>query len=100
MNNSGQLRICIAPRPLNAALKRERYQIPVIDDLLPNLTDARVFTKVFLASAFWHLELDHESSMLTNVATPYGRYRYPLVSVFRVKYFGSISTKRWKVSLV
>ena len=57
-------------------MKRERYQIPVIDDLLPDLTDARVFTKVDLASAFWHLELDRESSMLTTFATPYGRYRW------------------------
>ena len=74
MKKSGELRVCIDPKPLNAALKRERYQIPVIDDLLPDLTDARVFTKVDLASAFWHLELDHESSMLTTFATPYGRY--------------------------
>ena len=57
-------------------LTRERYQIPVIDDLLPDLTDACVFTKVDLASAFWHLELDRESSMLTTFPTPYGRYRW------------------------
>ena len=65
VKKSGELRVCIDPRPLNTVLKRERYQIPVIDDLLPDLTDARVFTKVDLASAFWHLELDRESSMLT-----------------------------------
>ena len=53
-------------------MKRVRYQIPVSDDLLPDLTDAHVFTKVDLASAFWHLE----SSMLTTFATPYGRYRW------------------------
>ena len=76
VKKSGELRVCIDPKPLNAALKREHYQIPVIDDLLPDLTDARVFTKVDLASAFWHLELDHESSMLTTFATPYGRYRW------------------------
>ena len=35
-----------------------------------------MFTKVDLASAFWHLELDEESSMLTTFATPYGRYRW------------------------
>ena len=69
MKKSGELRVCIDPKPLNAALKIERYQIPVIDDLLPDLTDARVFTKVDLASAFWYLELDHESSMLTTFAT-------------------------------
>ena len=76
MKKSGELRVCIDPKPLNAALKRECYQIPVIDDLLPDLTDARVFTKVDLVSAFWHLELDHETSILTTFATPYWRYRW------------------------
>ena len=37
LKKSGGLRICIDPKPLNAALKREHYQIPVIDDLLPDL---------------------------------------------------------------
>ena len=69
-------------------MKRERYQIPVIDDLLPDLTDARVFTKVDLASAIWHLELDRESSMLTTFATPYGRYR-----LLRLPFGLSISSK-------
>ena len=73
---TGELRICIDTKPLNAALKRERYYIHVINDLLPDLTDTLVFTKVDLASAFWHLKLDHESSMLTTFATPYGRYRW------------------------
>ena len=41
---AGELCICIYPKPLNAALKREHYQIPVINGLLPDLTDARVFT--------------------------------------------------------
>lgn len=72
----GDLRVCINPKPLNAALKRERYQIPVIDDVLPDLAEARVFTKVDLASAFWKLELDDESSLLTTLATPHGRYRW------------------------
>ena len=72
VKRSGELRVCIDPRPLNTVLKRERYQIPVIDDLLPDLTDARVFTKVDLASAFWHLELDRESSMLMTFSMPYG----------------------------
>ena len=46
VKKSGELRVCIDLKPVNAALKREHYQIPVVDDLLPDLTDARVFTKV------------------------------------------------------
>ena len=44
VKKSGELCVCIDPKPLNAALKREHYQIPVVDDLLPDLTDAHVFT--------------------------------------------------------
>ena len=100
VKKSGELRVCIDPKPLNAALKREHYQIPLVDDLLPDLTDARVFTKVDLASAFWHLELDEESSMLTTFATPYGDivgFGYLLVSAFPVKYFRNISIKNYMV---
>ena len=75
MKKSGSLRICIDLKPLNAALKREHYQIPVIDDLLRDLVYACVFTKLDLALAFWHLKLDDESSVLTAFATVYGRLR-------------------------
>ena len=76
IKKSSDLRVYIDPKPLNAVLKRERYQIPVVDDVLPDLAEARVFTKVDLASAFWQLELDDESSLLTTFATPHGRYRW------------------------
>ena len=74
IKKSGELRVCIDPKALNAALKRERYQISVIDELLPDLAEARVFTKVDLASDFWHLVLDDVSSLLTTFATRHGRY--------------------------
>ena len=76
VKRSGDLRVCIYPKPLNAALKRERYQIPVIDGVLPDLAEARVFTKVDLAFAVWQLELGDESSLLPTFATPHGRYRW------------------------
>ena len=35
---SGAVRICIDPtRPLNLALKREHFKLPVLDDVLPRL---------------------------------------------------------------
>ena len=73
---NGDLRICIDPKPLNTALKRERYQLPVLDDLLPELSKARVFSTVDLRSGYWHCILDNESSHLTTFTTPYGRYRW------------------------
>ena len=35
--NSGALEVFIDPKYLNAALSRERYQPPVLDDVLPEL---------------------------------------------------------------
>ena len=76
VKKSGALRICIDPRPLNTSLKRERYQLPVLEDILPELSKARVFTTVDLKSGYWHCVLAPESSVLTTFATPYGRYRW------------------------
>ena len=73
---SGALRVCVDPRPLNKALKRETYPMPILDEILPDLSQAKVFTTVDLRSGFWHCVLDDESSMLTTFNTPYGRYRW------------------------
>lgn len=71
---SGALRVCIDPRPLNADLKRERYQLPILDDILPELAKAKVFLTVDLRSGYWHCTLDEDSSLLATFATPYHRY--------------------------
>ena len=40
------VRLYIDPRPLNQALKRERYHLATFEELLPDLAGAKVFTKV------------------------------------------------------
>ena len=50
--------------------------MPILDEILPDLSQATVFTTVDLRSGFWHCVLDDESSMLTTFNTPYGRYRW------------------------
>ncbi len=72
---SGKLRICIDPRPLNKALRRQHFPLPTIDDVLPDLTKARVFTVCDVKDGFWHIKLSKESSYLTTFATPCDRYR-------------------------
>ena len=73
---SGSMRICIDPRPLNTALQRERHQMVILDEILPELSKAKVFSTVDLRAGYWHCPLDEASSMLTTFATPYGRYRW------------------------
>ena len=73
---TGKLRICIDPKPLNLALKRCHYPLPVVEDILPEIAQAKVFTKCDLKNGFWHIVLEEESSYLTTFGTPFGRYRW------------------------
>ena len=87
------IRICIDPRPLNEVLKREHYKLPVLDDVLPELTSACKFSVCDLKSGYLHCELDHESSLLTTFATPFGRFRW-LRLPFGLKVSSEIFQKR------
>ena len=71
-----ELWICIDPKDLNRALKRSYYRLPTIEEVLLQLTKAKVFSILGAKYGFWHVQLDHESSLLTIFNTPYGRYRW------------------------
>ena len=73
---NGKLRICLDPRGLNSALMREHHTLPTLDTMLHKVQGAKVFSKADLRNGFWHLSLDEESSDLTVMATPFGRYRW------------------------
>ena len=73
---SGKVRLCIDPKPLNKALKRNHYTMPNLDDLLPELSKAKVFSVADAKNGFWHVELDDASSYLTTFGTAWGRYRW------------------------
>ena len=72
----GSLRICIDPRPMNKALQREHYRLPTFNDVLTTRNNAKIFSKLDVKHAFWHVQLDSQSSLLTTMITPFGRYRW------------------------
>jgi hypothetical protein len=65
----GKLRICIDQKHLNQNIKRSHYPLPTIEDLLPDLSKAKIFCVVDAKNGFWHVELDDESSYLTTFNT-------------------------------
>ena len=73
---NAKLRVCIDPQHLNRALKRSHYPLPVIENILPELNNVKVFSKEDLKDGFLQIQLDEESSKLTTFQTPWGRYRY------------------------
>ena len=72
----GKLRVCIDPRDLNRAIKRPKYPMPTVEEVLPKLAKAKVFTVLDAKDGFHQVKLDKESSLLTTFWTPFGRYRY------------------------
>ena len=73
---NGKVRLCIDPKALNNALKRSHYPLPSIEDVLPLLSDAKLFTVLDARNWFWHVLLDTDSSCLTTFSTPWSRYRW------------------------
>ena len=71
---SGKLRVCLDPVHLNQALKRAHYPLPVIEDILPELADAKVFSRADLKDGFLQVRLSQSSQLLTTFQTPWGRY--------------------------
>ncbi|RUS70895.1 hypothetical protein EGW08_021339 [Elysia chlorotica] len=70
------IRICIDPQPLNQALMREHFKLPTLEDITPDLHKARLFRKLDIEEAYWHVQLDKRSSKLTTMITPWGRMRW------------------------
>lgn len=71
-----KIRICLDPRDLNEAIKREHYQMPTIEEITTRLTKAKKFTVVDAKDGFWQKKLDLKSSYKTTFNTPFGRYRW------------------------
>ena len=58
---SGDTRVCIDPRQLNRALKREILDLPTWDNMLPELGKSShlVFSTFDCKNGFWHIKLDY-----------------------------------------
>lgn len=48
-----KMRICLDPEDVNAVLKRSHYRIPTIDEILPNLAEAKIFSSLGPKDGYW-----------------------------------------------
>ena len=74
MKKGGGVCICVDLKKLNRAVKRERYMLPTLEDVMHKLKGSTVFTKLDATSGFWQLPLNDETAKLTTFMTPFGRY--------------------------
>ena len=74
--HSGEIRLCIDMRKANEAVVRERHPIPTVDEVLQDMTQSSVLTKLDLKWGYHQLELSEESRDTTTFTTHAGLYRY------------------------
>ena len=73
---SGELRMCVDFRALNNITVKNRYPLPRIDDMLDQLSNATVFSKLDLTSGYWQVRVKDEDIAKTAFTTKYGHYEF------------------------
>ena len=69
----GKIRICVDFTKLNESVCRELHMLPCVEQILAQLSGAKVFSKLDANSGFWQIKLSESSSPLTTFITPFGR---------------------------
>ena len=86
----GSLRICLEPRHLNKAIKREYFQLPTIEDMTTRVANAKWFTKLDVNQGYWQIPLDEESQLLTTFNMPFGIKSSQEIQKRMSQYFGNL----------
>ena len=71
---NGKLRICLDPRPLKNAIKREHRYLPTAEEIFSQMSVACFFSKLDASLGYWQIKVHEESPHLLAFCTPLGRY--------------------------
>ena len=71
-----KVRLCIDPKDLNKAIKREHYPMRTIEEVVSRMPNAKIFSALDCSNGFYQIKLDEESAKLCTFNTPFGRYRF------------------------
>jgi len=72
----GSRRICIDYRELNKVTMKNKYPVPIIDDLFDQLYGAKVFSKLDLRSRYHQLKVKKEDIPKTAFRTRYCHWEF------------------------
>jgi len=53
---NNKVRICMDPRDLNKAIQREHFPLKTIEEVIVDMPQAKVFSKIDAKSSFWQLK--------------------------------------------
>jgi hypothetical protein len=75
----GTIILCIDFIQLNKVTMKNKYPLPMIDDLLDQLRGTRIFSKIDLKSGYHQVRIKEEDISKTIFRTRYGHYKFTLV---------------------
>ena len=73
---SGELRLCVDYRGLNAITIKNRYPLPLINELLDRLNSSVIFSKIDLRNAYHRIRIREGDEWKTAFRTRYGHFEY------------------------
>ncbi|QGA19801.1 hypothetical protein EYB26_007495 [Talaromyces marneffei] len=75
----GGLRFCVDYRRLNSLTRKDRYPLPLIDEVFERISKAKIFTKLDIRQGFHRIRMHQESSDLTTFRCRYGTFKYEVM---------------------
>jgi hypothetical protein len=90
----GTIRLCVDYRKLNEVTIKNKYPLPMIEDLFDQLNGAKVFSKIDLRTGYHQLKVRESDNPKTAFTTRYGLFEYTVMS------FGLINAPAYFMNLM
>ncbi|GFT71756.1 retrovirus-related Pol polyprotein from transposon 17.6 [Trichonephila clavipes] len=72
----GNLRICIDYRKINSKTDKDRYPLPLIEEVQDQLQSENFFSTINSKNGFLHVEIEENSKKFTSFVTHNGQYEF------------------------
>ncbi|GFW24381.1 hypothetical protein TNCV_606271 [Trichonephila clavipes] len=72
----GSSRMCIDYRKLNQKLVKDKFPLPIIEDVLDTLQEAKVYSTLDLPNGFFHVDVDEDCRKYTSFIVPDGQFEF------------------------
>ncbi|XP_075111336.1 uncharacterized protein LOC142181743 [Nicotiana tabacum] len=70
------LQMCVDYRALNKVTVKNKYPVPLVQDLMDRLSKACWFTKLYLRFGYWQVQIAEGDESKTTCVTRYGSYEF------------------------
>ncbi|GFX25296.1 retrovirus-related Pol polyprotein from transposon 17.6 [Trichonephila clavipes] len=72
----GSSRMCIDYRKLNQKHVKDKFSLPIIEDVLDTLQEAKVYSTLDLLNGFFHVDVDEDCRKYTSFIVPDGQFEF------------------------